>query len=79
MHSNFYPGFFDSDGRPWEQLAIQDLQYQEALESALKIALLTQRITAIPIGYFLDNPFLHRIVLRYRDASDEEAKHSEQS
>lgn len=62
----FFPGFFDSDGRPWEQTPGGEHKYQLGLESALKIALLTQRHIYIPDGYLLDNPFFQRIFLKYK-------------
>ena len=61
----FFPGFFDSDGRPWENVIGGEGNYQKALESALKIALLTQRKIVIPSGYLLDNPILQRVFLNY--------------
>jgi hypothetical protein len=65
-HIGFFPGFFDSDGRPWEQTPGGLHKYQLGLESALKIALLTQRHIYIPDGYLLDNPFFQRIFLKYK-------------
>jgi hypothetical protein len=62
----FFPGFFDPDGRPWEETPGGVHKYQLGLESALKIALLTQRHIYIPYGYLLDNPFFQRIFLKYK-------------
>ncbi|MEO0895582.1 MAG: hypothetical protein AAFY71_04260 [Bacteroidota bacterium] len=65
--TGFYPGIYDSDGRPWLRYSSSGLlePYERALESSLKIALLTQQELVLPEGYFLDNPGLQRIILRY--------------
>lgn len=67
----FFPGVFDSDGRPWEKCVGRAAQYEAALTSAIKIALLSQRNIYLPIGYFLDSPPMQRICLRHRGSSAE--------
>lgn len=63
-------GIFDPDGRPWGQSGNLS-NFQKGLESALKIAFLTQRQLIIPSGYFLDNPALQRIFTKYKGSDDE--------
>lgn len=63
-NSSFY-GFYDPDGRPWGKSGERLSQYQDALESSLKIAFLTQSYLPIPAGYFLDNLAIQRIFDKY--------------
>jgi hypothetical protein len=70
--SGFFPGFLDPDGRPWLRVTKQVSTYQRGLESAIKIALLTQNYLVIPAGYLLDNPILQRIFIEH-GGSDTEA------
>jgi len=72
VRSAFF-GIFDPDGRPWDGGPGKLAVFQRGLESALKIAFLTQRQLIIPAGYFFDNPALQRIVDKYGE-SDDEAK-----
>ena len=69
--SGFFPGFFDSDGRPWFTTGRSPKDYQRGLESALKIALLTHHHLLLPAGYMLDNPHLQRLFLKYMGDDNE--------
>jgi hypothetical protein len=61
----YFPGFLDSDGRPWLTLTKNIEAYENMIKFALKVAMLTQKNLPIPEGYFLDNPIFQRIILNY--------------
>lgn len=61
----YFPGFLDSDGRPWLTLTNNIETYENIIKFALKVAMLTQKSLPIPEGYFLDNPIFQRIVLNH--------------
>lgn len=69
--SGFFPGFLDSDGRPWFRMGRKPKDYEHAIESAFKIALLTHRHLFVPAGYFLDNPHIQRLFLRHKGDDNE--------
>ncbi len=71
LQSSGFFGFFDPDGRPWSFKGVNPRDYQRGLESALKIALLTQRHLVIPAGYFLDNPSLQWLFMNNSGTSRE--------
>ena len=71
QRSGFFPGFLDSDGRPWFRTGRRPKDYEHAIKSAFKIALLTHRHLFVPAGYFLDNPHIQRLFLRYRGDDNE--------
>ena len=66
---DYFPGFFDSDGRPWELTSLAE--YQDGLLCALKMAFLTQKKLFMPAGYFLDNPALFNIIHENSGDNDE--------
>jgi hypothetical protein len=70
-NSLFFPGFFDPDGRPWEEYPGGIPPYVKGISSALKVAMLTQQKLLIPIGYFFDNPALQLLVQQHAGDSDE--------
>ena len=79
--NGFFPGVFDSDGRPWESwqrvLKLNKHRvhqvYKKAQLDALKVGLLTQSELILPIGYIFDSPFLQDIFLDIGSRTDNEA------
>ena len=69
--TGFFPGFLDSDGRPWSSHGRTPKNYERGLEAALKIALLTHHHLHVPAGYFLDNPHLQRLFLKFKGDDNE--------